>query len=106
MWWDIFYLEKAFDCVDHSILLKKISYYGIKGVFSHFSQYFGPTNTSTVLFAGDTSVIINELNFNHLEEKLNLPLKLMNEWFKLNILSLNYDKTCCMKFAAKQDYTY
>jgi hypothetical protein len=29
----------------------------------------------------------------------------MNEWFNLNILSLNYDKMCCMKFAAKQDYT-
>jgi hypothetical protein len=38
-----------------------------------------------------------------LEEKLNLLLKL---WFNLNILSLNYDKTCCMKFAAKRDYTY
>jgi hypothetical protein len=71
-----------------------------------YLQYFGPTNTSIVLFADDTSVIINELNFNHLEEKLNLLLKLMNEWFNLNILSLSYDKTCCMKFAAKQDYTY
>jgi hypothetical protein len=71
-----------------------------------YLQYFGPTNTSIVLFADDTSVIINELNFNHLEEKLSLLLKLMNEWFNLNILSLNYDKTCCMKFAAEQDYTY
>jgi hypothetical protein len=50
-------------------------------------------------------VITNKINFNHLEEKLNLLLKLMNEWFNLNMLSLNYDKTCCMKFAAKQDCT-
>jgi hypothetical protein len=72
-----------------------------------FLQYFGPTNTSIVLFADDTSVIINELNFKNLEEKLSLLLKLKNELFHLNILlALNYDKTCCMKFSAKQDYAY
>jgi hypothetical protein len=27
----------------------------------------------------------------------------MNEWFNSNMLSLNLDKTCCMKFSAKQD---
>jgi hypothetical protein len=61
-----------------------------------FLQYFSPTNTSVVLFADDTSVIINELNYKHLEENLRLLLKLMIEWFNSNILALNYDKTCCM----------
>jgi hypothetical protein len=46
-----------------------------------------------------------ELNFNNLEDKLSLLLKLMNEWFNLNVLALNYDKTCCMKFAVKHDCT-
>jgi hypothetical protein len=27
----------------------------------------------------------------------------MNEWFNLNVLALNYDKTCCMKSSAKHD---
>jgi hypothetical protein len=29
----------------------------------------------------------------------------MNEWFNLNVLALNHDKTCCMKFAGKHDCT-
>jgi hypothetical protein len=29
----------------------------------------------------------------------------MNEWFNSNMLSLNYDKVCCMKFSAKYDCT-
>jgi hypothetical protein len=60
--------------------------------------------TSVILFADDTSVIVNELNFMDLESKLKILLKVMNEWFHSNKLSLNFDKTCCMKFSAKQDY--
>jgi hypothetical protein len=48
-----------------------------------------PMNTSVVLFADDTSVIINESNFINFERKLNMVFKLMNEWFNSNLLSLN-----------------
>jgi hypothetical protein len=58
-------------------------------IYLPFLQYFGPTNTSVLLFADDTSVTINELNFNNLEEKLILLLKLMNEWFNSNMLIFN-----------------
>jgi hypothetical protein len=49
-------------------------------------------NTLVVLFADDTSVIINESNFIILERKRNTVFKLMKEWFNLNLLSLNLGK--------------
>jgi hypothetical protein len=49
-----------------------------------FIQRFGPSDTSVVLFADDTSVIKNELNFIEFENKLIILLKLMNEWFNSN----------------------
>jgi hypothetical protein len=52
-----------------------------------FIQRFGPLCTSVILFAGDTSVIINELNFMDLENKLIMLLKLIKEWFHSNMLS-------------------
>jgi hypothetical protein len=66
--------------------------------------HFGPQNTSIILFADDTSVLINNYNFRDLENKLTFLLTLMNEWFYSNMLSPNLDKTGCMKFSIKQDY--
>jgi hypothetical protein len=31
--WIFFDLEKASDCVDHNILMNKVSYYGVNGMF-------------------------------------------------------------------------
>jgi hypothetical protein len=47
--------------------------------------------------------MVHKLNYIELESKLKILLKLMNEWFNSNMLSLNLDKTC-MKFSAKQDF--
>lgn len=69
-----------------------------------FIQRFGPHDTSIILFADDTSVLTNDLNFRNLENKLTILLKLMNEWFNSNVLSLNLDKTSCMKFSTKQGH--
>jgi hypothetical protein len=55
-----------------------------------------------VLFADDTSVIINESNLVHLESELTVVFRLMNELFNLNVLSLNFNKTCCMQFTTKK----
>jgi hypothetical protein len=67
-----------------------------------FIQNADPSNISVVLFIDDTSVIINDSNFVHLESKLTVVFRLMNEWFNLNLLSLNFNKTCCMQFTAKK----
>jgi hypothetical protein len=63
-----------------------------------FIQSAAASNISVVLFTDDTSIIKNELNFTHLERKLTTVLRLMNEWFKLNMFSLNCNKTCSMQF--------
>jgi hypothetical protein len=60
-------------------------------------------NTSAVLFADDTSVIINESNFINFERKLNVIFELTNEWFNSNFLSLNLGKTYCMQFLTKNN---
>jgi hypothetical protein len=60
-------------------------------------------NTSAVLFADDTSVIINESNFINFERKLNMIFKATNEWFNTNLLSLNLGKTYCMQFLTKNN---
>jgi hypothetical protein len=63
-----------------------------------FIQNAAPSNISVVLFANDTCVIINEVNFTYLERKLTLVLRLMIEQLRLNVLSLNFNKTCSRQF--------
>jgi len=49
-------------------------------------------NSSIVLFADDTSVIISEPCLMNFERKLNILFQMMEEWFSSNFLSLNFDK--------------
>ena len=149
-----FDLEKAFDCVNHDILLVKMKYHGVSGVtysliesylknryqrvkfnnklsnwgkidtgvpqgsilgpllfliyvndLPSFIQCTVPSNTSVVLFADDTSVIVDDLNFMQLGKKLTTVFRAMNDWFNLNMLSLNLGKTCCVNFSAKHNFT-
>jgi hypothetical protein len=60
-------------------------------------------NLKTILFADDTSVIVNSPNFFDFEQNINMVFKNMNEWFNANLLSLNFDKTYFMKFQTKNN---
>jgi len=146
-----FDMEKAFDCVDHNILVAKMDYYGIRGtMFNLIKSYLedrfqrvkfnnafstwdkinigvpqgsvlGPllllvyvndlpsaipstvanTDSSIILFADDTSLIINDPNLINFERNVNTNFRIVNEWFNSNFLSLNFDKTYYMQFITK-----
>ena len=58
-------------------------------------------NPQTVLFADDTSVIVSNPNNTVLDSNLKSVVNSVAKWFKANLLSLNVDKTYCMKFSLK-----
>jgi len=53
-------------------------------------------NSSIILFADATSVIISGPCFMNFERNLNIVFKTMKKWFNSNPLSLNFDKTYYM----------
>ena len=129
-------LSKAFDTVNHSILLDKLYAYGIRGnMYSLLKSYLsnrkqftwcnntksenstilcgvpqgstlGPlffslyvndlpthTNFNVNLFADDTVLTMKDKNLLQLQKKVNCELAIVDEWMKLNRLSLNYSKS-------------
>ncbi len=138
-------LCKAFDTVDHSILLSKLECYGIRGIPNKLIRNYlsertqltlvngkksrfktincgvpqgsilGPLlfliylndlpNASAFdvrLFADDACLLLNDKNPNNLESKVNEELVKINDWLKINKLSLNYTKTNYIIFSRRK----
>ena len=65
-------------------------------------QITNDTNSKTVLFADDTSIIIiTNPKFTDFVNSVNKIFQHINEWFSAILLSLNLDKTYYMQFVTK-----
>ena len=58
-------------------------------------------NAKIILYADDTSVIIPNPSLQDLEINMNKQFVAINEWFKTNLLSLNFKKTHYLLFRTK-----
>ena len=135
-------LKKAFDTVDHCILLDKLYKYGIRGTLWYWyksylenrKQYVCSSDISsvtlsithgvpqgsilgpllfilyindlagvseklfTILFADDTTILIEGTQVNSMITSLNSELAKLTDWLKANKLSINVSKTHYMVF--------
>jgi len=57
-----------------------------------------------ILFADDISIIITNPSPSKFKEDINNTIDNINNWFRCNLLSLNFDKTYFLQFRPKNSY--
>ena len=139
-------LRKAYDTINHTILIKKLKKCGIRGLplqllasyltnrqhYTIVNQYksksrnvicgipqgstLGPllfkiyinnfllaSNSTIHLFADDTNLTLSHSNVSTLQQNINIELVNVSNWFKLNKLSITFNKTEFMLVTTKQN---
>jgi len=66
------------------------------------------TGTKILLYVDDTSIIVTSPNLENFETKIDKIFGNINNWFKINQLALNYNKTHYLQFNTKncRDYDF
>jgi len=64
------------------------------------------TGTKILLYADDTSIIVTSPNLENFETKIGNIFGDINNWFKANQLTLNYNKTNHLQFNTKNSWDY
>ena len=139
-------LRKAYDIINHTILIKKLEKYGIRGLplqllasyladrqqYTIVNQYKSKSrdvicgipqgstlglllfniyindlplasNSTIHLFADDTNLTLSHSNVSTLQQNINDKLVNVSNWFKVNKLSINFNKTEFMVVTTQQN---
>jgi hypothetical protein len=54
--------------------------------------------TIPILFADDSSILVTSPNLNDFRVNINTAFNCINEWFKVNLLTINFNKTHYIQF--------
>jgi hypothetical protein len=61
------------------------------------------TFSTPIIFADDDSILFSHFNINDLSSNILITIEILNEWFRANKLSLNFNTTHCIQFKTKSN---